>query len=111
MDRQTVDKPSMRDRLGRVFFIFPSVEHVVQSVGKDIITNDLLRLTGGKAEEGREAVRDTLEWEMDQTSRVQPNRVHLGVGECKLHWVHGLEKDHRLSIRLVLLRSMWSLSF
>ena len=43
-------------------------------------------------------MRDMLEWEIDQTSRVQPNRVQLGVpGGCKVHWVHGLGKRRLLT--------------
>ena len=77
------------------------MKHVNQLAGRDLITGDPLRLTGGKAEGGRGAVRETLEWEIDQNSRVQPNRVHLGVVGRKFCWVHALEKDDCLPVRLV----------
>ena len=96
-DRQTDDKPSVSHRFGHVFFIFPSVKHVNQLAGRVLITGDPLRLTGGKAEGGRGAVRETLEWEIDQNSRVQPNRVHLGVVGRKFRWVHGLGKRRLLT--------------
>ena len=73
------------------------MKHVNQLAGRDLITGDPLRLMGGKAEGGRGAVRETLEWEIDKNSRVQPNQVHLGVVGRKFCWVHGLGKRRLLT--------------